>query len=464
MNSDEAKNRDREQAPAFEKFKAPQQELEDEWFNDFEEPTPTEPVSAQLASEQEGSFDSPYSSTMPTANEEPSNLAASSGAVDTEVTGIFDLSEPILAAPLMDTLPISDAQSNRASELTPLDRQSATPEVIEPINSEQVANLTQTVADLKRQEQELRRQIAILQETQNNLLSEQLTKTQAALERMVQEGLQELEQRKQALSISIEQLERRRERIREEMRTTFAGVSQDLAIRVQGFKDYLVGSLQDLASAAEQLDLVPPVETTTTSRFEVEESYESETAPTPQFAEQRFQDQVRQIRNILDQYRTLPDYYGPPWQLRRTFEPIHAERVSNWFFTQGGRGAIKTMGSRLQNILIASAAISVLRSLYGDRLRPLILGNTPERLGEWRRGLQDCLGISRTEFGQERGIALFEEPAPLVQRADRLLTQKQLPLIIVDETEDLISLSMLQFPLWLAFAPDPQQMSSYYQY
>jgi hypothetical protein len=39
--------------------------------------------------------------------------------------------------------------------------------------------------------------------------------------------------------------------------------------------------------------------------------------------------------------------------------------------------------------------------------------------------------------------------------------EKQLPLIIIDETEDKISLSLLQFPLWLAFAPEPQQMSSY---
>lgn len=464
MNSDEAKNRDREQAPAFETFKAQQQEPEDEWFEDFEEPTPTERVSSQLTPEEEVSFGNPYSAAIPTVNEESSSLAASSAAADTEAAGVLDSSESTWAEPILETLPISGAQSNRASELTPLDIESAKSAVIQPIESEEVANLTQTVAELKRQEQELRRQIAVLQETQINLLSEQLTKTQTTVERMVQEGLQELEQRKQALSISIEQLERRRERIREEMRTTFAGVSQDLAIRVQGFKDYLVGSLQDLASAAEQLELTQPSEPTPASRFEAEESYEPETAPTPKFAEQRFQDQVRQIRNILDQYRTLPDYYGPPWQLRRTFEPIHAERVSNWFLTQGGRGAIKTMGSRLQNILIASAAISVLRSLYGDRLRPLILGNTPERLGEWRRGLQDCLGISRTEFGQERGVALFEEPAALVQRADRLLTQKQLPLIIVDETEDQISLSMLQFPLWLAFAPDPQQMSSYYQY
>jgi hypothetical protein len=135
--------------------------------------------------------------------------------------------------------------------------------------------------------------------------------------------------------------------------------------------------------------------------------------------------------------------------------------VSNWFFTQGGRGAIKTMGSRLQNILVASATISVLRTLYSDRLRTLIIANTPERLGEWRRGLQDCLGISRADFGPERGITLFEEPPALVQKADRLLTQKLIPLIIVDETEDEISLSMLQFPFWLAFAPDPQQMSTY---
>jgi hypothetical protein len=71
------------------------------------------------------------------------------------------------------------------------------------------------------------------------------------------------------------------------------------------------------------------------------------------------------------------------------------------------------------------------------------------------------LGISRSDFGPEQGVTLFEEAPALVQKADRLLAQKQLPLIIVDETEDQINLSMLQFPLWLAFAPDPQQMSLY---
>ncbi|MBE9124699.1 MULTISPECIES: DUF3086 domain-containing protein [unclassified Coleofasciculus] len=330
--------------------------------------------------------------------------------------------------------------------------------VFQPPDPEQrIAELARTIADLEHQEKELRQKIANLQTTQTQRLSDQLSQTQAAIGTMIQEGLSELEQRKQALLISVEQLERRRERIRTEMRTTFAGVSQELAIRVQGFKDYLVGSLQDLVAAAEELELSPTDE----SPLIVENSQPPETPTTPKFAEQAFQEQIRQIRSILDQYRKMPDYYGPPWQLRRTFEPIHAERVSTWFFTQGGRGAVRTMGSRLQNILVGSAVISVLRMLYGDRLRPLVLANTPERLGEWRRGLQDCLGISRSDFGPERGVVLFEEAAPLVQKADRLITQKQLPLIIIDETEDQISLSILQFPLWLAFAADPQQMSTY---
>lgn len=314
------------------------------------------------------------------------------------------------------------------------------------------------IAELRQQEKTLRQEIASLQASYNAMLQKQIAEAQMAIGQVVQQGLMELEQRRQTLQLTVEQLERRQERIRNEMRTTFAGTSQDLAIRVQGFKDYLVGSLQDLASAAEQLQLVPPVEELAkrpvVKAARAEEPTEADSAA-PRFAESGFQEQNKRIRKLLDQYRTAPDYYGPPWQLRRTFEPIHAERVSNWLFTQAGRGALRTMGSRLQNILISSAIISVLRDCYGDRLRTLVLGNSPERLGEWRRGLQDCLGISRADFGAEEGVMLFEAPEPLAQRADRLLKQKQMPLIIVDETEVVIDITLLQFPLWLAFAPDP---------
>jgi len=306
------------------------------------------------------------------------------------------------------------------------------------------AAIAARVAALQAQEQDLKRAIAQLQAD--------FAATERMLGRLACESLGELERRKQALQVSVEQLERRQERIRAEMRSTFAGSSQDIAIRIQGFKDYLVGSLQDLVTLADDLKLSapPPRE-----RDRERDPEREEAAPKPKFGEPAFQEEARQIRKLLEQYRTSPDYYGPAWQLRRTFEPVHAERVANWFFTQGGRGATRTMGSRLQNILVASAIISILRKLYGPKVRTLILADTPERLGEWRRGLQDCLGISRADFGADQGVVLFEAPEPLAQRADRLLKQKQLPLIIMDESEDVVNLSLLQFPLWIAFASDP---------
>ena len=96
--------------------------------------------------------------------------------------------------------------------------------------------------------------------------------------------------------------------------------------------------------------------------------------------------------------------------------------------------------------------------MHGDRLRALIIANTPERLGEWRRGLQDCLGIVRADFGPDRGVVLFESADALAIKAERLVKAKELPLIIVDDSEEKISLSLLQFPLLLAFAPDPQMV------
>lgn len=274
-------------------------------------------------------------------------------------------------------------------------------------------------------------------------------------------GLQELEGQRRELLGEIERLERRKQRLEAEMRSSFAGTSQEIAVRVQGFKDYLVGSLQDLVTAAEELQLSAPPE--------IEAATPAEPAAPPEpnalsLAAQRFAQQRDRINSLLDQYRTRPDYYGPPWQLRRTFEPVHAERTANWFFTQGGRGTVKTMGSRLQNVLVASAAISCLHAIYDERLCVLVLATTPERLGEWRRWLQDCLGIDRRDFGTNRGVMLFEAAEPMVQRAERLLDSGRLPFLIFDEAEDKVSLSLLQYPLWLGFAPDPANPSTDYDY
>ncbi|MGK7950018.1 MAG: DUF3086 domain-containing protein [Xenococcaceae cyanobacterium] len=328
-----------------------------------------------------------------------------------------------------------------------------------------IEELQTQIKELQQQKETLTTEIRNLQAQKQQLFEQQLQTMQAKLSQMVEEGTEQLQERKNTLQREIDKLERRQERIRQEMRTNFAGASQELAIRVQGFKDYLVGSLQDLAAAAEQLQL-PNLEARTPPpvRQRQEEPNTEISSPQPQFTEQGFVAQGKKLRQLIDQYRSRPDYYGPPWQLRRTFEPIHAERVQDWFFTQGGRGTVKSMGSRLQNILVASAIASILHRLYGDRFRLLILVDTPERLGEWRRGLQDCLGISRADFGANRGVVLFESPEILSQRAERLLKEKLLPLVIIDETEESIDLSLLRFPLWLAFASELQPSTSGYLY
>ncbi|MGD1936926.1 MAG: DUF3086 domain-containing protein [Cyanophyceae cyanobacterium] len=277
---------------------------------------------------------------------------------------------------------------------------------------------------------------------------------QDAMVRTIQAGTAELEERRSRLRASIDKLEMRRERLREEMRTTFAGSSQRVAARVQGFKDFLLSSLQDLSAAAEDLELVKPAPPQQPAQ--APPSRESQGPVNPQFARGRFEEEMQRIRKILERYQMRPDYYGPPWRLRRTFENIHRERVANWFGEQGGRGAIQSLGSRLQNILVVSATISVTRALYGDRLHVLVLIDSPERLGEWRRGLQDCLGISRGDFGPDRGVTLFDSAEALAQTADRTRRAGDLPFIIIDESEGKVSLSLLQFPLWLAIAPDPR--------
>ncbi len=308
-------------------------------------------------------------------------------------------------------------------------------------------------------------------ETEKDRIQAEIDQIQAQFRQWTQISLESLEQQRQQLQTEIEQLERRRSRIQNEIQTTFAGSSEEIAIRVQSFKAYLLGSLQDLVVAADRLELVQQVEVpaSVAPPSEAVPAAPSNTFEISDltFAEPSYQQKTDRIRQVIKLFQNEPDYYGPPWKLRRTFDKIPAERTADWFFNQGGRGAVKTLGSRLQNILVGSAVISILYNLYGDKLRPLVLANSPERLGEWRRGLQDCLGLTRNDIGTERGPALFEFPDALVQRAERTQQDGKLPLIIIDEMEEAVNLGVLQFPLWLAFAPtisDYQQNSLYQAY
>ncbi len=169
------------------------------------------------------------------------------------------------------------------------------------------------------------------------------------------------------------------------------------------------------------------------------------------FATQRFTKQHLQIEKTIKNYQKETDYYGIPWQLRRTFEVIHAEKVKEWFFLRGRKGVINSTKNRLHDMLVASAIIFTSNELCGSNNKILILASTPKRLGKWRRGLQDCLGISRSDFGPDRRITLFESSEIVVQRAKRLINNNCLPLVIIDGAEEEVSLLLFQFPLYIAF-------------
>lgn len=321
------------------------------------------------------------------------------------------------------------------------------------------------IEQLQQEESELRVEIDHLKTTKSKILQDQLDDLQAGIIRLAQADVARLEYQKQELQAAIAVLEKRKDRLDKEMTSTYAGTSQDIAIRVQGFKDYLVGSLQDLVASAEKLNLVAPSAQPVTATV-VQTDKQPAKEPEPlRLSEQTFTEYKQRVDQLLERYRTLPDYYGPAWKLRRTFEQVHADRVSKWFFEQSGRGTIRTMGTRLQNILVTSAAISVLKVVYGEKLRVLVLATSPERLGEWRRGFQDCLGLTRENFGSDKGIALFEDPEPLSTKGDRMVKEGLNPLVVIDESEELISVDLLRFPLLIAFggAPDvkPATPSAY---
>ena len=275
-------------------------------------------------------------------------------------------------------------------------------------------------------------------------------------------ALRELQARRDALEAEIRGLEARQTQLQQEIGSSFAGQSDAMARRLKGFQDYLVGALQELAISAEQMELVAQPLVVQPSALDQAAAAASAAAgnlsPAPAAAGQ-FSGDAELIRDRLASFQGQPDFYADPWKLRRTLEPGGAALLDDWFLNQGGRGAQPSSGSRNRNALIAAAAIAILGDLYGERFQALVLAGQPERLGEWRRGLQDCLGLAREDFGPSSGIVLFERPDALIERADRLEERGELPFIVVDAAEVVVDIPILQFPLWLAFAGSPAELN-----
>ncbi len=264
-------------------------------------------------------------------------------------------------------------------------------------------------------------------------------------------ALTELRQRRSELLAEITTLEERRRQIEQELASSFAGQADAVARRLKGFQDYLVGALQDLAASAEQIELV--AQPLLVQPSPLDQAPAIEVPPPP--AVGLFSQDEDLIRERLDSFSGQPDFQAEPWQLRRTLEAAGAQLLQQWFIDQGGRGAQPSSGSRLRNGVVTAAAIAILGELYGDRFQTLVLASQPERLGEWRRSLQDCLGLAREDFGPSSGIVLFERADALVERADRLEERGELPFIVIDACEPAVETPILQFPLWLAFVAGP---------
>lgn len=271
-------------------------------------------------------------------------------------------------------------------------------------------------------------------------------------------ALCELRERRSQLEQEILTLEQRRDQIQQEISRSFSGQSDAIARRVKGFQEYLVGALQDLAVAAEQVELVAQPVVVQPSPLDSQAAAAPAEAEAPPPAAGLFRQDEDLIREQLERFLGQPDFYADPWKLRRSLEREGAALLADWFLSQGGRGAQPSSGSRSRNALITAAAVAILGEIYGERFQTLVLAGQPERLGEWRRGLQDCLGLAREDFGPNSGIVLFERADALIERADRLEERGELPFIVIDAAERAVEIPVLQFPLWLAFAASPDEL------
>ena len=284
-------------------------------------------------------------------------------------------------------------------------------------------------------------------------------KTLQKKDTLTQQILSEIILKKSSLEAEIKDLEKKKDLLEKEIDLNFSGKSENIAKRVKGFQDYLTGALQHLSQSVEKLELVSQPIIVKPSPLDKSElsSQENKVETIPALSD-TFKPDEEIIRKCFSSFKKQPDFYAEPWKLRRSLEDNDIEILNDWFFNMGGRGALQSRGSRQKNALISAAIIAILGELYGDQFQTLILASEPERLGEWRRILQDSLGLNREDFGPNSGIVLFERPEGVIERADRLEEDDEVPLIIIDAAETYVEIPILQFPLWLAFAGNSDEI------
>jgi len=297
------------------------------------------------------------------------------------------------------------------------------------------------------------KQISKKNTTQNKKITPKNDKSNKSFDEISNEIFRDLVSKKDSLVKEIKELETKKDELEKDIDSNFKGQSDNIAKRVKGFQEYLTGALQNLLQNVEKLELVsqPIIVKPSPLDEKKQENRITNVVNVPALSE-TFKPDEEIIKSCFSAFTEQPDFYAEPWKLRRSLDSSDIEIMDDWFFNMGGRGSLESRGSRQKNALLSAGLISILGELYGDQFQTLILASQPERLGEWRRILQDSLGLTRDDFGPNSGIVLFERPEGVIERADRLEANEELPFIIIDAAETSVEIPILQFPLWVAFA------------
>ncbi len=314
-------------------------------------------------------------------------------------------------------------------------------------NPEKELKIDKSISDDKR------KQISKKNTTQNKKIIPKNDKSTKSFDEISNEIFRDLFSKKDSLIKEIKELETKKNEIEKDIESNFKGQSDNIAKRVKGFQEYLSGALQNLSQNVEKLELVsqPIIVKPSPLDKKTQDNRTNNIVNVPALSE-TFKPDEEIIKNCFSSFAEQPDFYAEPWKLRRSLDSSDIEIMDDWFFNMGGRGSLESRGSRQKNALLSAGLISILGELYGDQFQTLILASQPERLGEWRRILQDSLGLTRDDFGPNSGIVLFERAEGVIERADRLEANEELPFIIIDAAETSVEIPILQFPLWVAFA------------
>ncbi len=314
-------------------------------------------------------------------------------------------------------------------------------------NSEKELKIDKSISDDKT------KQISKRNTTQNKKITPKNDKSTRSFDEISNEIFRDLFSKKDSLVKEIKELETKKNEIEKDIESNFKGQSDNIAKRVKGFQEYLTGALQNLSQNVERLELVSqPIIVKPSPLDEKKQDNSTNNVVNVPALSETFKPDKEIIKSCFTSFTEQPDFYAEPWKLRRSLDSSDIEIMDDWFFNMGGRGSLESRGSRQKNALLSAGLISILGELYGDQFQTLILASQPERLGEWRRILQDSLGLTRDDFGPNSGIVLFERPEGVIERADRLEANEELPFIIIDAAETSVEIPILQFPLWVAFA------------